>query len=132
MAFVVHVHHVRGHLVQVVVDGGDLEPAAQEAGHHRGHFLVEEHEVAHDHGAIPHLLEGRVGSERKPGLHRDAFHGDGEIRPRHPDAEDVAGLDLARLAERLLDRLPVRICGASEPDRSDDQGDTGENECACR
>src|SRR6266446_1904680 len=46
--------------------GGDLEPAAEEAGHHRRHFLVEQDEVAHDHRAVAYLLEGRVRPEGKP------------------------------------------------------------------
>src|SRR3989442_9746925 len=102
-------HHVRCHLVQVVVNGGDVEPAAEEAGHHGPHFLIKQDEIAHDHRLVSHLLERRVGSEGEPSLHRDTPNGDGEIGPWHPNAEDVAGLNLARLAERLLYRLPVGV-----------------------
>ena len=109
MPLVVHVHHVRRHVIEVVVDGSDLEPPAEEAGHHGLHFLIEQDEIAHDHRLVSHLLERRVGSEGEPSLHRDTPNGDGEIGPWHPDAEDVAGLNLARLAERLLYRLPVGV-----------------------
>src|SRR5438094_149185 len=112
VALVVHVHDVRRHLVEVIVNGGDLEPAAEEAGHHRGHFLVEQDEVTHDHRTVAHLFEGRVGSEGKPRLDRHTLHGDREIGPRHPDTEDIARLELARFAERLLYRLPVGVGGA--------------------
>src|SRR5438445_632219 len=112
VALVVHVHDVRRHLVEVIVNGGNVEPAAEEAGHHRGHFLVEQDEVAHDHRAVAHLLEGRVRPEGKPRLERHTLHGDREIGPRHSDAEDIARLQLARFTERLLDRLPVGVGGA--------------------
>ena len=72
--------------------GGDLETAAQEAGHHSRYLLIEENEVAHDHGAVPHLLERRVRSECEPCLDRNTLHGDREVSSRHADAEDVARL----------------------------------------
>ena len=109
MAFVVHVHDVGRHLVQVIVNRGHLEAAAEEAGHHGRNLLVQQHEIPHHHGPIAGLLEGRVRAEREPRLHRHALHVDGQIRARHSDPEDVAGLDLAGLAERLLDRLPVGL-----------------------
>ena len=120
VAFVVHVHDVRRHLVEMIVDGGDLEPSGEQAGHDRRHFLVEQDEVAHDHGLVAHLLEGRVGPEREPRLDRDTLHGDGEIGPRHADAEDIARLELARFPESLLDGSPVGLRRARRGGCGDD------------
>ncbi len=82
----------------MVVDGGDLEPPFEQAGHHGGYLLIEEDEVAHHHHLIPHRLEGGVRSERESGLDGHTLHGDGEIGTGHPDAKDAAGLRLSRLA----------------------------------
>ena len=51
-----------------------------------------------------------------------------EIRPWHSDAEDVAGLNLARLAERLLHRLPVGVYGGRHCRRADDHDETENND----
>src|SRR2546422_3533230 len=126
---IVHVQDVRRHPVEVVVHGGALEPATEEAGHHRGHFQVEQDEVAHDHRTVAHLLEGRVGPECKPGLDRNTFHGDREISSRHPDAEDVAGLYLAGLSECLLHGLPVGVGAARARRYADDHREPDKNDC---
>ena len=110
------------------MNGGDVEPAAEEAGHHGRHFLIKQDEIAHDHRLVSHLLERRVRSEGESGLHRDALDSDGEIGPWHPDAEDVAGLNLARLAERLLYRLPVGVCRGRHCRRADDHDETEKND----
>ena len=104
----------------MVVDGGDVEPARHEAGHHARDLLIEQHEVTHDHRVISHLLEGGVGAEGERRLHGHALDGDGEVGPRHPDAEDIAGLQLTALAKRLLHRLPVRVGGAHQARHNDD------------
>jgi hypothetical protein len=124
-----HVHHVGRHLVQVVVNSRDFEPAAQQARHHRRHLRIEQDKVPHDHRAVAHLLECRIRSEREPGLDGNALDGDGQIRSRHSDAEDVAGLHLARLAERLLHRLPVRISGRRETRRGSDESEQHDRTC---
>ena len=108
---VVHVHRVRRHLVEMVVDRRHLEPAGEETGHHRRDLLIEEDEIAHDHGLVADLLERRVGAQGEPRLHRHALHRDVEVGAGHPDPVDVAGLHRSRLPERLLDGLPVRIRG---------------------
>ena len=94
MALVVHVHHVWRHLVQVIVNCRDLETAREQAGHHRWHFLIEEHEIAHDHHLVSDLLERGVGPEGKRGLDGHPLHGHGQVGPWHADPEDVAGLQL--------------------------------------
>ena len=127
MPLVVHVHHVRRHVIEVVVDGSDLEPPAEEAGHHGLHFLIEQDEIAHDHRLVSHLLERRVRSEGEPSLHRDTPNGDGEIGPGHPDPEDLAGLNLARLAELPLHCLPVGVCGACHCRRAHNRDKTENN-----
>src|SRR3989454_12271118 len=127
MPLVVHVHHVRRHVIEVVVDGSDLEPPAEEAGYHGLHFLIEQDEIAHDHRLVSHLLERRVRSEGEPSLHRDTPNGDGEIGPGHPDPEDLAGLNLARLAELPLHCLPVGVCGACHYRRAHNRDKTENN-----
>jgi hypothetical protein len=117
-------------LVQVVVDGGDLEPAAEETRHYGRHFLVEQDKITHDHRLVAHLLERRVGPKGEPGPHWDTFDGDGEVSARHPDAQDVAGLHLTPLAERLLNRIPVRIGGGRQFRRTDDYYEAKKNDCA--
>src|SRR5712691_10889336 len=120
VARVVHVHHVRRHVVQMVVDGGDLEPPSEQAGHHGRHLLIEEHEVAHHHRLIPHRLECGVRSERESGLDRHTLHGDGEIGTWHPDTKDTAWLRLSRLAQGRLHRLPVGLRRQRQFWRADD------------
>ncbi len=121
VALVVHVHDVRRHLVEVIVDGGDLEATGEEPRHDGGHLLIEEHEVAHHHRAVAHLNERRVRAEREAGLHGHALHGHREIRPRHPDPEDIARLQLPRLAERLLDGFPIGRSGRRDAGVSKNQ-----------
>src|SRR5262245_64166377 len=93
----------------MVVDGGDFQPVGEEAGHHRRNFRVEQDEIAHHHRAVADLSERGVRAEREARLDRHALDRDAEVCPRHADPEDIAGLELARLAERLLDGLPVRL-----------------------
>jgi hypothetical protein len=93
-----HVHHVWGYFVQVIVDGGDFEPASEQARHHGGDLLIKEYEVAHDHRVIPHRFECGVRAKGESGLDRHPLHGNGEIGPRHSDTEDTARLYLSRLA----------------------------------
>ena len=85
---------------------------------------------------VTHLLERGVRSEREPGLDGNALDGDREIGSRHSDAEDVAGLHLAWLAEHTsygLSDIEAEVAahaaahpeeaedgqGADEPERED-------------
>src|SRR5262249_42154029 len=114
VTLVVHVHHVRRHFVQVIVDGGDVETAGEQTRHHRRHFLIQQHQIAHDHRVVADLLERRIRSEREPGLDRNALDGYREIGARDAHAVYAASLYLACLAERLLNRLPVGVRSARD------------------
>src|SRR5438094_6007165 len=92
---VMHVHRVRRHLVQMVVDRRHLEAARKQPGHDRRDLLIEQDEVAHDHGVVTDLLERRVRAQSEARLHRNTLHRDVEIGAGYADAEDVAGLHLA-------------------------------------
>jgi hypothetical protein len=91
----------------VIVNGRHLEPARKQSGHHGGHLLVEQNQVAHDHRLLTDLLEGGVGAEGETRLHGDALHRHRQIGARHPDAKHVTRLELTGLPERLLDPFPV-------------------------
>src|SRR5262249_41377481 len=112
---------------EVIVNSRHFKATGKKAGHHRSDFLIEQHQVAHEHRAVTRLLEGGVRSQRETGLDGYALDRDVEIRARHADAIDVAGLHLTRLAQRLLDSLPVRIgrpdasrCGHDDNDTEPD------------
>src|SRR5262249_13384488 len=85
---VVHVHHVRRNLVEVIVNSRHFKATGKKAGHHRSDFLIEQHQVAHEHRAVTRLLEGGVRSQRETGLDGYALDRDVEIRARHADAID--------------------------------------------
>src|SRR5438309_4583568 len=107
----------------MVVDRRHLEPTAEEARHHGGDLLVEQHEIAHDHRLIAHLLERGVRAERESRLHGHALDRHREIGARHSDSKDVTVLELARLAERLLDGFPGGLRGGHGRRRADRAGD---------
>src|SRR3989442_6451862 len=81
-------HHVRCHLVQVVVNGGDVEPAAEEAGHHGPHFLIRSEEHTSELQSRPHLLCRLLLVKKKtPHVPVDV---DGTLaRPRHESLQAV-------------------------------------------
>src|SRR5438132_13800827 len=81
----------------MVVDRRHLEPTAEEARHHGGDLLVEQHEIAHDHRLIAHLLERGVRAERESRLHGHALDRHREIGARHSDSKDVTVLELPGL-----------------------------------
>ena len=116
MTLVVHVHHVRRHVVQVVVQGGDFEALVKQVLHHGVDFFVQQHQVAHDHRAVIELLEGRVGAEGEAGLHGHAIDGHLQIGARHAHAKDVAWHHRAGPAQRILDGVPIDVGGL--PSRS--------------
>ena len=53
-----HVERRRICAQQVIVNGGDLKPAFDQLRHHRVDFSFKKDEVAHNHGAAMHGLEG--------------------------------------------------------------------------
>ena len=44
----------------MIVDGRDLQAAAQQGGHDGGYFLIEQDEIAHDHRVVSDLPERGV------------------------------------------------------------------------
>ena len=106
------------------MDGTHLETTRQEAGHHRRHLLIEQDEIAHDHRVVTDLLECGVRAQGESCFHGNALHRDAEVRARHADTVDVAGLHLPRLAEGLFHGLPVRISGRGSRWHSECDQDT--------
>ena len=93
------------------MDGSHLEATGQQTRHHRRHLLIQQDKIAHDHRVVTDLLECGVRAEGESCFHGNALHRDVEVRARHADTVDVAGLHLPRLAEGLLHGLPVGIRG---------------------
>src|SRR5712691_7350101 len=52
VAHVMHVHHMRCFVRQMIMDGGDLETRGLQVVHHRIHFVFEQNQIAHYHGAV--------------------------------------------------------------------------------
>src|SRR5262245_18974603 len=76
---------------------------------------------------VTDLLEGCIGPEGEARLDGHALHGHRQVGAGHPDAEDAAGHYLAGFPERLFDRLPVGVRGASDA-RGPGQRDAAEND----
>src|SRR5262249_43548870 len=91
---------------QVVMNCGDLQSAFDQLDHHWVDFSFKKDEVAHDHGAAMHRLEGNPPSEGKC-----RFDGDTIKRHRKIAARKSITMDVARYgrfsAERCVDFLPV-------------------------
>ncbi len=105
---------------QVVVQRADLDAAFLELAHDRGHLVLRQHEIAHDHGLRIHRLEGDPAAERKARPERHAVERHFEVGAREAHAVDAAGLHGAGFAERLCDLGPVRLGG--EGRRREDDG----------
>ncbi len=107
--FHVHVHGRRFGAQQVVVQGGDLEAAGLQLRHYRVDLRMGQDQVAHDHGLVPHGLEGDPGAQSEAGLQRHAIEGHRQVRPWQGHLVDPAGLHRARLAQRLAHGVPVGL-----------------------
>src|SRR5262245_28724647 len=113
----------------MVVNRGDGDALLEQACHDTGDLLIQEHEIAHHHRAVAHLLESRVRTEREASLHVDALYLHLQIRAGHGDTENVPWLKLSGLSEGLFDSLPLRVRLGSRRQRneaehgSDDYGD---------
>ena len=79
----------------MIVKRRDRDPLGQKARHDVLDLLVEQYEIAHDHGVVAHFLERRIGAQREAGLDVDALNFDLQIRAGHRDAKDVTRLQLA-------------------------------------
>ena len=62
---------------------GDLEAAFEQLRHDRIDLGLQQHEVAHHHGAIMHRLERDPAAERQRRLDGDAVERHGEIGTRN-------------------------------------------------
>ena len=71
--------HVEGRRVgaqQMIVDRGDVEAALDQLGHHRIDLGLQQHQIAHHHGAAMHRLERDPAAEREGRLDGDAVERD--------------------------------------------------------
>ena len=64
----VHIEGWRLGAQQVVVKGGDLDPACSELGHHRRDLGLCKDEIAHDDRGVALRSEGQPGPERESRL----------------------------------------------------------------
>ena len=71
------------------------------------------HEVAHDHRAAIHALEGEPAAERERRLDGDAVEGDVQVAARQCVFVHVAGLVGAGFAERLIHLVVSSMSAAS-------------------
>ena len=71
-------------------------------------LVHRQHEVAHHHALVAHLLEGQPAAERKAGFQLDAIQRDLQIGARQAHAVDATRRRRAGLSKSLADlRLPV-------------------------
>jgi hypothetical protein len=92
----------------VIVQGGHLDAARRKFRHDRIDLDFGQHEIAHHHALIAHLLECEPAAEREAGLQLDAVECDLQIGARQADTVDAAGCRHAALSKRLGDlRVPV-------------------------
>ena len=70
IAVPVHMHVHREGLVaqKVIVQRRDLDAARRKLGHDRVDLVHGQHEVAHHHALVAHLLEGEPAAEREAGF----------------------------------------------------------------
>ena len=111
-----HVHRERLVAQKVIVQSGHLDPARRKFRHDRIDLGFGQHEIAHHHALIAHLLEGEPAAEREAGFQLDAVERDLQIGARQPDAIDAARCRRTGLSKRLAD-LGLPLIGG--------KGDTG-------
>ena len=110
MAADMHVERRGAGAQQVIVHGGDLEAAFDQLEHHRIDLGLQQHEIAHDHGAAMRRLERDPAAKRQRRLDGDAVERHGQIGARKAVAVHVLRHD-GFSAERVVDFLPVdRLC----------------------
>ena len=99
------------------MDGGDRDAAGEQLRHHRIDLALGQHEVAHDHRAAIHALEGKPATERERRLDRDAVEGDVQVAARQCVFVHVPRLVGARFAERLIHLAPLHVGGQRRASR---------------
>lgn len=87
-----HEQDVRLEIVQVMVQGRDLDATLFELADDRVDFVPRQHEVAHHHRIFAAFLEGEPGAECEGSLHLHAIGGDLQVAARQADLVDVARL----------------------------------------
>jgi len=126
----VHIHGVGCVPQQMVVERGDLDSAGDKLGHHRIHFGIGEHQIAHDHRLTPAMrYERQPGAERQRRFQGHAVEHHMQVAARQADAIDTARHLGARFADGGGDRLFPgfsRQCGRtqSEKPQQAERGDT--------
>ena len=89
----------------------NFDPALDQFRHHGIDLGFEENEIAHDHCAVMHRLEGHPSAERERRLDRDAVEGHRKIGARKAVSVHVAGD--GRLSSKCrINFLPIDfLCG---------------------
>jgi hypothetical protein len=90
----------------VVVQRRDLESVLQCSGERRIHFVLEQHDVAHDHRGLPGLLEGRPRADALERLECPAVDDGVDVAARLRDLGDAVG-ELDREPGEVSDALCV-------------------------
>src|SRR5882757_7073285 len=95
-----HVERRRARAEQMIMDGGDLEPARDHLQHDRVNFRLQQHQVAHRHDTAMR------GLERDPAAKRECrLDGHAVKRHRPVSATKSLSMDLvrdARLSPKYL------------------------------
>lgn len=93
------------------MQGGLLDPGGLQGVGDLGQFVLGDDQVAHEHGLVLVLGEGRVAAERQAGVDGDALARDLEVLAGQRDAVDGALHQRSGAAKGVGDRLPVRLRG---------------------
>jgi hypothetical protein len=95
----------------VIVYGSDVDAVFDQLSHHRIDLGLEQHKIAHHHGAAMHWLERRPPAERQRGPDGDAIERHLQVGARKPVPMDIAGHG-GGPSSRFVDLLPVDLLGA--------------------
>ena len=106
----VHIERRGAAAQQMIVDGGDLDAVLDQLGHDRIDLGLQQHEVAHHHGAAMHRLEGDPAAERQCRPDGDAIERHLEVGSRKAVAMNIAGYG-GRPAQRFVNLLPIDLLG---------------------
>ena len=104
-----HVERCRIAAQHVIVDRRDFEAVLDQLCHHRIDLGLEQHEVAHHHGAAMRRLERRPAAERERGADGDTVERDLQIGARKPIAMNVAGYRGRGPTQRFVDLFPIDL-----------------------
>src|SRR6476469_2255268 len=96
-----HVNDTRGFIQHMIVNGSEVESCGSQLLHDWREFVLQENEVAHDHGGIVVAGERRPRAECESWLYLQASNGEVEIGSGKNELVDIAGL-LSRAAHRLV------------------------------